>query len=104
MSQNSEFELLRGLTVTDEGLSVIFKRAQLTVRRQASEKPELLPPPVAGTKPRIWRMETVWAWLAEKEALGHAQAQVAPLPTAFSQSPGPGKRARGRPRKSGAAA
>lgn len=98
MSQNSEIEFLRGLTVTDDGLSVVLKRAQLTVRRQASEKPDLLPPPVAGTKPRIWRMETVWAWMADKEGLGPAQLQVAPNPTAIPQPQQPVKRGRGRPR------
>jgi hypothetical protein len=57
------------LTVAREGLSAMLKRSKETVRRQQSESPHLLPPAVSGTKPRIWRVETVLRWMAEKEGL-----------------------------------
>lgn len=57
------------LTVDRTGLARILHRSPLTVARQMSSAPGTLPPHVPGTKPRIWRIETIDQWLRNREKL-----------------------------------
>jgi hypothetical protein len=87
------------LTVARAGLSAILKRSESTIRRQQSESLHLLPPAVSGTKPRIWRVEAVLRWMAEKEGLGSEVSAPPHQAAVVSQEPQQiVKRGRGRPR------
>lgn len=55
------------LTVDRAGLARILHRSPLTVARQMSSSSNELPPAVRGTKPRIWRIETIDKWLRARE-------------------------------------
>ncbi len=89
------------LTVDRAGLARILHRSPLTVARQMSSAPGTLPPHVPGTKPRIWRIETIDQWLRAREKFNDAFH----LPASGASSEGNVreelvKRKPGRPRKS----
>lgn len=91
---------LTGLeTVGPGGVASILLREETTVRRQQYEAPELLPPPVPGTRPRIWRLVTIKNWL---EGLERGEVQVqqpAPAASVAHVDGDPPRRQRGRPRR-----
>lgn len=91
------------MTVDRTGLAAILHRSPLTIRRQMSEAPDSLPPPVRGTKPRIWRVERIEEWLRERDGgiPGIPPSAVEPAPgvPVVSGVKAHSKRGRGRPRK-----
>lgn len=89
------------LTVDRVGLARILHRSPSTVARQMSSSRGELPPHVHGTKPRIWRIETIDQWLRAREKVKGAFN----LPASGESSEGNVreelvKRKPGRPRKS----
>lgn len=88
------------LTVDRAGLARILHRSKLTISRQMSNAPDKLPPPVLGTKPRIWRIESINEWLQARERSAKADQRQAPRESFQNVAQAlPAKRRAGRPRK-----
>ncbi len=55
---------LSGLeTIKVDGLAQILGRSPATIRTQMSRSPERVPPHLAGSWPKVWRLVTVLDWL-----------------------------------------